>query len=73
MKKFLLICTLFYSALFAYAGPEPYVNIVLITDCGTVHTVRDGVYTDDELCDMLDAWTMIDCGYDPDPNQHGGF
>lgn len=49
MKKFLLICTLFYSALFAYAGP------------------------DDELCDMLDAWTMIDCGYDPDPNQHGGF
>ena len=69
MKKKLLILAFSFVALSAFAERKP--DIVLITDCGTVHTVPDGIYTDDEICDILDAWTMIDCGYDPDPDQNG--
>lgn len=57
MKKILCI---FALASIGIAGFAEHLYQFIVTECGTVHQIKDNA-TIDEAIDAIDYWTAIDC------------
>lgn len=57
MKKFLFV---FVLASIGIAGIAEQLPQFIITECGTVHKIKDNATIDEAIAE-IDRWTEIDC------------